>query len=114
MLAVAGPAAHPGRAAGGARSAARRAPDLGFRLKAVARPPAEAHRPTIERIRAEAKRLARAVPQGTRAGPVGGQMAALAYPDRIGLRRKGEARATCCRAARAPSCPPAHRWPARG
>ncbi|MFN7595734.1 MAG: ATP-dependent helicase C-terminal domain-containing protein, partial [Cereibacter sp.] len=49
------------------------------------------HRPTVGRIREEARRLARAVPQG--AGPPlsAAGMAALAYPDRIGLRRKGDA-----------------------
>ena len=71
-------------------------PDLALRMAAV-KDPARAerdglapHRPTIERIRAEARRLARAVtdrPQGFGLG----QMAALAYPDRIGLRRKGDA-----------------------
>jgi ATP-dependent helicase HrpB len=92
MLAVAGPAAAPLAALLEERDPLRGAPpDLGLRLKAVAHPPAEAHRPTIERIRAEAARLARAVPQGTRAGLSVAQMAALAYPDRIGLRRKGEA-----------------------
>ena len=92
MLAVAGPAAAPLAALLEERDPLRGAPpDLGLRLKAVARPPAEAHRPTIERIRAEAARLARAVPQGTRADLSVAQMAALAYPDRIGLRRKGEA-----------------------
>ncbi|MFZ1470644.1 MAG: ATP-dependent helicase C-terminal domain-containing protein, partial [Paracoccaceae bacterium] len=57
--------------------------------KALEQPPLEAHRPTIERIRAEAKRLARA--GGPSAGLSLGGMAALAYPDRIGLRRKGDA-----------------------
>ena len=70
--------------------------DLALRMAAL-RDPARIereghalHRPTIERIRAEARRLARAVP----ARPLGltlGQMAALAYPDRVGLRRKGDA-----------------------
>lgn len=49
--------------------------------------PYEAHRPALQRIREEAKRLRQM------AGPAGdispGVMAALAYPDRIGLRRKG-------------------------
>jgi ATP-dependent helicase HrpB len=92
MLAVAGPAGASLAALLEERDPLRGAPpDLGFRLKAVAHPSAEAHRPTIERIRAEAARLARAVPQGTRAGLSVAQMAALAYPDRIGLRRRGEA-----------------------
>lgn len=92
MLMVAGPAAAPLAALLEERDPLRGAgPDLMLRLKALDRPPAEAHRATIERIRVEAKRLARAVPQGTRAGLSMGAMASLAYPDRIGLRRKGEA-----------------------
>ena len=43
---------------------------------------------TLHRIRDEAKRLRRMVPAGQGLSP--GAMAALAYPDRIGLRRKGE------------------------
>ncbi len=71
-------------------------PDLALRMAAVKDPGRaerdgrEVHRGTVERIRAEAKRLARAVPDA----PLGlslGQMAALAYPDRVGLRRKGDA-----------------------
>ncbi|SMO38418.1 ATP-dependent helicase HrpB [Paracoccus laeviglucosivorans] len=42
----------------------------------------------LHRIRDEAKRLRRMVPESTRMSP--GAMAALAYPDRIGLRRKGD------------------------
>ncbi|PTE12741.1 ATP-dependent helicase HrpB [Pseudogemmobacter blasticus] len=92
MLMVAGPAAAPLAALLEERDPLRGAgPDLMLRLKALDRPPAEAHRATIERIRVEAKRLARAAPQGTRAGVSVGAMASLAYPDRIGLRRKGEA-----------------------
>lgn len=73
-------------------------PDLVQRLAALRDParfdrehPGALHRPTVERIREEARRLARAVPQG--AGPPlsAAEMAALAYPDRIGLRRKGDA-----------------------
>ena len=73
-------------------------PDLAQRLAALRDPgrfdrdhPGILHRPTVERIREEARRLARAVPQG--AGPPlsAAEMAALAYPDRIGLRRKGDA-----------------------
>lgn len=91
MLAVAGPGAATLAAALEERDPLRGAPpDLLLRLKAVDRPPVEAHRPTIERIRAEAKRLARAAPQGTQPDLTAAQMAALAYPDRIGLRRKGD------------------------
>nr|WP_323043097.1 ATP-dependent helicase HrpB [Gemmobacter sp.] len=43
----------------------------------------------LERIRAEGRRLARMVPDRPALAP--GAMAALAYPDRIGLRRKGDA-----------------------
>ena len=73
-------------------------PDLVQRLSALRDPlrfdrdhPGVLHRPTVGRIREEARRLARAVPQG--AGPPlsAAEMAALAYPDRIGLRRKGDA-----------------------
>ncbi|MEJ1991174.1 MAG: ATP-dependent helicase C-terminal domain-containing protein [Maritimibacter sp.] len=49
------------------------------------------NRGVIERARAEAKRLARMVePGGTHADLSPAQMAALAYPDRVGLRRKGD------------------------
>jgi ATP-dependent helicase HrpB len=92
MLAVAGPESAPLAALLAERDPLRgEPPDLLARLKAVDRPPPQAHRGTIERIRDEAKRLARAVPRGTQAGLSAAQMAALAYPDRIGLRRKGEA-----------------------
>ncbi len=65
--------------------------DLALRLDAVTgrRQVPQAHAPTLARIRAEAKRLAR----GQEAdGPDSiGVLAALAYPDRVGLRRKGDA-----------------------
>jgi ATP-dependent helicase HrpB len=73
-------------------------PDLLARLSALHDPaayerdhPGAQHRPTVQRIRDEAKRLARAVParKGEPLSPAG--MAALAYPDRIGLRRRGDA-----------------------
>jgi ATP-dependent helicase HrpB len=92
MLAVAGPAAAPLAALLAERDPLRGAPpDLAQRIKAIDRPSPDAHRPTIERIRDEARRLARAAPAGSKAGLTLGQMAALAYPDRIGLRRKGDA-----------------------
>ena len=91
MLTVAGPQAAALAALMEERDPLRGAgPDLALRLRAIERPPPEAHRPTIERIRAEARRLARglAAPQAALSL---GAMAALAYPDRIGLRRKGAA-----------------------
>lgn len=72
-------------------------PDLALRLAAIADPrrfeaahPWPVSRPIVERIRDEARRLLRAIP-GHKTDLSLGQMAALAYPDRIGLRRKGEA-----------------------
>lgn len=92
MLVVAGPEAATLAALLEERDRLRGAPaDLALRLDAL-RDPARlnADRGIVERIRAEAKRLARMVT------PVVGTfcaaaMAALAYPDRIGLRRKGDA-----------------------
>ncbi|MGB5863618.1 MAG: ATP-dependent helicase HrpB [Sulfitobacter sp.] len=63
--------------------------DLSHRMRAVngERVPGEVHHATLARIRQEAKRLARAT---SKDGPEDiGTLAALAYPDRIGLRRKG-------------------------
>jgi ATP-dependent RNA helicase HrpB len=48
----------------------------------------EPNRGTVARIRTEARRLARLVEPGVALGLA--QMAALAYPDRVGLRRKGD------------------------
>ncbi|MBE3637890.1 ATP-dependent helicase HrpB [Mangrovicoccus algicola] len=70
--------------------------DLRLRLEALRDPrrfAAEhgeiASRAGLERIRAEARRLSRAAPDA--APPLSpAEMAALAYPDRIGLRRKGD------------------------
>ena len=57
--------------------------DLAPRLEALPR------HPEMGRIRAEARRLARLAPEG---GPATtGEAASLAYPDRIGLRRPGDA-----------------------
>jgi ATP-dependent helicase HrpB len=93
MLAVAGPEAATLAALLAERDPLRGAPpDLGLRMQAIARPGAEADRGAIERIRAEAKRLATAARgSGGAKGLSLAEMAALAYPDRIGLRRKGEA-----------------------
>ncbi len=62
--------------------------DLGLRLGALKKPHPQADRGAIERIRADAKRLTRLAGQGRDLNPA--QMAALAYPDRIGLRRAGD------------------------
>lgn len=65
--------------------------DLTLRLRAIATPRAfegRVHRGTAQRIRDEAKRLRR----GNKNRPLtAAAMAALAYPDRIGLRRDGDA-----------------------
>jgi ATP-dependent helicase HrpB len=91
MLAVAGPEAATLAALLAERDPLRGAgPDLALRIQAIQRPGPEADRGVVERIRVEAKRLAAAA-RGQRSGLSLGEMAALAYPDRIGLRRKGEA-----------------------
>ncbi len=65
--------------------------DLGLRLETLKAPRPEANKGVIDRIRAEAQRLARKTGQ-TGADPLShAAMAALAYPDRIGLRRAGDA-----------------------
>ncbi|WP_406735646.1 ATP-dependent helicase HrpB [Thioclava sp. GXIMD4215] len=69
--------------------------DLTLRLKAVQNPrgfaadhPWQPHRGAVERIRQEARRLAKMVDHSTALEPA--EMAALAYPDRVGLRRSGD------------------------
>ncbi len=68
-----------------------RGTDLSLRLRALARPDdfgGAVHRGAIARITSEAKRLRK----GKRGPGLSlGAMAALAYPDRIGLRRSGDA-----------------------
>jgi ATP-dependent helicase HrpB len=100
MLALSGPSAARLAALMAERDPLRGAPpDMALRLQAVDHPskfesshPYQVMRPAVERIRAEAKRLERAVPrEGALAALSAAQMAALAYPDRIGLRRKGDA-----------------------
>ena len=62
------------------------------RLDALAKPAQfgdVVHRGAIDRVRTEAKRLRRMAPE--RASVPVGTLAALAYPDRIGLRRPGDA-----------------------
>ena len=70
--------------------------DLSLRLKALNNPRGFSadhsyglRREGLDRIRTEAKRLARLAPADQGLEPA--EMAALAYPDRIGLRRKGDA-----------------------
>lgn len=98
MLRQAGRQAAPLAALMAARDPLRGAPaDLALRLEALRDPkgyadrrPWPADRGAIEAIRAEAQRLARmAGGEGATMSP--GEMASLAYPDRIGLRRKGDA-----------------------
>ncbi|TCP44033.1 ATP-dependent helicase HrpB [Rhodovulum marinum] len=68
--------------------------DVGLRLRALetagADHPVPPDRAALKRIRAEADRLAARAPAPPRRMSVG-EMAALAYPDRVGLRRKGDA-----------------------
>ncbi len=100
MLALTGPEAAPLAALLADRDPlARGTPvDLSLRLAALRdrrafedRYPHPVNRGALERIRAEAKRLARQTLQGDRRDMTASEMAALAYPDRIGLRRKGDA-----------------------
>jgi len=64
--------------------------DLAQRMDAIAgkRVATELHQPSLARIRQEAKRLGRG--QNLEGPDDIGILAALAYPDRIGLRRKGD------------------------
>jgi ATP-dependent helicase HrpB len=99
MLLRAGPTAAPLAAILGERDPLRGAPaDLNLRLAALRSPrdfekqhPYSISHPTLQRIRDEAKRLSHAVQsiEDTTLSPA--QMVALAYPDRIGLRRDGDA-----------------------
>ncbi len=99
MLAIAGPKAAPLAALMADRDPLKGAPpDLTLRLRALADPkkfesetPWAINRPALDRIRDEARRLAKAAGHEERADLSAAQMAALAYPDRIGLRRKGDA-----------------------
>ena len=92
MLLRAGPAAGPLAALLSDRDPLPRgtSADLLLRLEALADPrraPPD-RRPALDRIRTEAQRLARLAPEASPLDPA--QMAALAYPDRVGLRRAGE------------------------
>ena len=98
MLAVAGPAAAGLAAILGERDPLRGAPpDLALRVAAVADPrrfeadhPYPVLRPVVDRIREDQRRLTKGSKGTAVAGLSLGQMAALAYPDRVGLRRKGD------------------------
>ncbi|MCC5987797.1 MAG: ATP-dependent helicase HrpB [Pararhodobacter sp.] len=93
MLLVAGKGAAPLAALMAERDPLIGAPaDLSLRLRALKDPrdaPFPIRREALERIRAEAKRLARRAPADKGFSPA--EAAALAYPDRIGQRRPGEA-----------------------
>lgn len=99
MLLKAGPHAATMAALLGERDPLRGAPpDINLRLAALRDPrgfekdhPFAVSIPTVQRIREEAKRLSRAVQDIENADYSAAQMAALAYPDRIGLRRAGDA-----------------------
>ncbi len=101
MLALAGPAGRPaGRAAGRPRPAARRALPTCAAARGAARPRAALHRDpalwprTAARVEPHPDRGRAASPggaAGSRRAALAAEMAALAYPDRIGLRRKGDA-----------------------
>lgn len=99
MLVLAGPDAAPIAALMGERDPLRGAPaDLTLRLRALSNPgsfsraqPYEVNRGAVERIRTEAKRLRSQIRKSGHDRFSTAGMAALAYPDRIGQRRKGDA-----------------------
>lgn len=92
MLETAGAQAAPLAALMGERDPMRGAgADLSLRLAAIAGRrdlPAPPDMGALSRIRDEARRLSRSRAKGPEMSP--GAMAALAYPDRIGLRRPGD------------------------
>ena len=89
MLDLAGPSAAPLAAL-----LSERDPMIGFgsdlmlRLSALKRGDARANRAAMERIKSESNRLARSAGKGARTDPA--EQAALAFPDRIALRRPGD------------------------
>ncbi len=99
MVQVAGPQAAPLAALVSERDPLRGAPvDLSLRLEALRDPrgfartrPYEINRATLERIRAESRRLRRAAKTVDNDAMSAAAMAALAWPDRIAQRRKGDA-----------------------
>ena len=92
MLQTAGKAAAPLAALLAARDPLRGAPvDLSLRIAALAGRydgPGEKHHAALAQIKSEIPRLAKGLPNTAQLSL--GQQAALAYPDRIGLRRKGD------------------------
>ncbi|WP_092363077.1 ATP-dependent helicase HrpB [Cribrihabitans marinus] len=99
MLVRGGAAAAPLAALLAERDPLRGAPaDLSLRLEALRDPggfrrrrPYDVNPAALDRARAEAKRLRAQVPSGDMAGASDAALVALAYPDRIGQRRKGDA-----------------------
>jgi ATP-dependent helicase HrpB len=100
MLTLAGPQAAPLAALLAERDPLPRAApvDLALRLEAITDPrryaetrPHPANRAVVERIRAESTRLAKAAKNAPGDTMSAAEMAALAYPDRIGRRRRGDA-----------------------
>ncbi|WP_138934506.1 ATP-dependent helicase HrpB [Roseovarius arcticus] len=97
MLALAGPDAAPLAALLSERDPLpRSAPaDLALRLKAIRQPkgqhPYPPSRAVLQRITQEARRLRSAATTKGASTLTDAEMAALAYPDRIGLRRPGDA-----------------------
>ncbi|NRB34926.1 MAG: ATP-dependent helicase HrpB [Rhodobacteraceae bacterium] len=100
MLARAGAAAAPLAALMAGRDVLMRgAPsDLTLRLEALSDPrrfrdsrPYQINQSALEQVRSEAKRLRAQAPNGDTSDLSPAAMAALAYPDRIGRRRKGDA-----------------------
>jgi ATP-dependent helicase HrpB len=116
MLLRAGPAAAPLAALLSDRDPLPRGTsvDLTLRLDALADPrrAAPERRAALDRIRAEAQRLARLAPEAAPLTPA--QWAALAYPDRVGSAAPATRRAGCSRAARARRWRRATRSRARG
>ncbi len=75
----------------------RHSADLALRIAAVAEPkrfeaghPGLADRGAVERLRAEARRLAPGAADPARAQAAAGALLSLAYPDRVALRRPGD------------------------
>ena len=99
MIGIAGPDAAPLAALLSNRDPVQGAGvDLALRMEALRAPArfeerrnAVLNRGAMDRIRDEAKRLTRAAPKTATSELSIAEMTALAYPDRIGLRRKGDA-----------------------